>query len=164
MLCEERNAAASSRVVTRQSRAARIGDGLAERGLRLDRGRAMSPRPRHDTARMANAACFAAASGAQSRENEASCAGTRPAAVYVYSKRSRYAQIARCRGRATLRRNMPHVGKQGKSTAQKCTQWYHIRTRPRREQVVPDKRCQSTQWNRFYALGAPNLLHPMERH
>ena len=55
------------------------------------------------------AACFAAVSGAQSRENEASCAGARPAAVYVYSKRSRYAQIARCRGRATLRRNMPHV-------------------------------------------------------
>ena len=55
------------------------------------------------------AACFAADSEAQSRENEASCAGARPAAVYVYSKKSRYAQIARCRGRATLRRNMPHV-------------------------------------------------------
>ena len=68
------------------------------------------------------AACFAAVSGAQSRENEASCAGARPDAVYVYSKRSRYAQIARCRGRATLRRNMPHVGKQGKQRKQHRSQ------------------------------------------
>ena len=109
LLCEERNAAASSREATRQSRAARIGDGLAGSSLRLDWGRAMSPRTRHDTVRMANAACFAAVSGAQSRENEASCAGTRPDGVYAYAERSRYAQIARCRGRATLRRNMPHV-------------------------------------------------------
>ena len=49
-LCAERQGAAISREVTRQSRAARIGDGLAESCLSLDRGR--SPRPersdRHD--------------------------------------------------------------------------------------------------------------------
>ena len=122
VLCKETSEAAISRVVRRRSRVPRIDDAERESVGNVDRGRA----PRHeratDTARVPYAACFAAVSGAQSRENEASCAGARPAAVYVYSKRSRYAQIARCRGRATLRRNMPHVGKQGKGTAEKSTE------------------------------------------
>ena len=41
------------------------------------------------------AACFAAVSGAQSRENEASCAGARPAAVYVYSKKCACDEVVR---------------------------------------------------------------------
>ena len=94
VLCKETNEAAISRVARRRSRVPRIADAERESVGNVDRGRAMSPRPRHDTARMANAACFAAVSGAQSRENEASCAGTRPDGVYVYAARSRDAQIA----------------------------------------------------------------------
>ena len=55
----------------------------------------MSPRPRHDTARMANAACFAAVSGAQSRENEASCARTRPDGVYAYAEKCACDEVVR---------------------------------------------------------------------
>ena len=46
-----------------------------------------SPRrsDRHDQ-RWQRAACFAAASGAQSRENEASCAGLRSKAVLAYAE------------------------------------------------------------------------------
>ena len=71
---------------------------LGTRFARYNRepSRAMSPRPRHDTARMANAACFAAVSGAQSRENEASCcAGARPDGVYAYAEKCACDEVVR---------------------------------------------------------------------